>query len=227
MNWLHSLQDPLATSSSLQSIRRSGRMSDVEALYKKMKAEIDRKKYYGLGDVSEKMRVLVQLLSTYRGRPGFSAIIFTEQRHHALALATILGKSQTLQSFIRPTYLVGHGSSGVERLASEGMAARVVSRQRHAVHPHLSVRLTTLTCMAHSNGAPLICSEVATSTCWSLQVSPKRDLTFKPATSSSDLMSWRRTLATSKVVDVRARRTRNLSSWSDRARPRSTDGDST
>jgi len=127
MNWLQQLQNPVATSTSLQKIRASGRMRDVEVLFNQMKKIIDAKQYYGAGDVSDKVRTLVRLLSAYRDKAGFSAIIFTKQRHHAIALSTILAKSQTLQTFIRPMYLVGHGSSGVERLASEGMEVKTVS----------------------------------------------------------------------------------------------------
>lgn len=127
MNWLWSLQDPVAAKTSLREIRASGRIPDVQKLHSKLKARIDKLQYYGLGDVSEKVRQLVKLLLTYRDKKGFHCIIFVEQRHHAQALATILSKSQSLQSFIRPAYLVGHGATGEERLNSEGMDAKLVS----------------------------------------------------------------------------------------------------
>lgn len=128
MNWLWSLRDPVATKSSLLEIRSSGRISEIEALHAKMKARIHKLPYYGLGDVSEKVRQLVRLLLTYKDKQGFHCIVFVEQRHHAQALAAILAKSQSLQSFIRPAYLVGHGATGEERLNSEGMDAKLVSR---------------------------------------------------------------------------------------------------
>ena len=127
MHWLWSLRDPVATKSSLHAIRASGRIPDVERLHARMKATIDKLPYYGLGHVSEKVRELVKLLLTYKDKKGFHCIIFVQQRHHAQALATILAKSQSLQSFIRPSYLVGHGSTGEERLNSEGMHAKLVS----------------------------------------------------------------------------------------------------
>jgi superfamily II DNA/RNA helicase len=128
MHWLWSLRDPVATKSSLLEIRMSGRIPDIERLHAKMKTKIERMPYYGLGHVSDKVKELVKLLQTYKDKKGFSCIIFVQQRHHAYALATLISKSQSLQSFIRASYLVGHGMTGEERLNSEGMDAKHVSR---------------------------------------------------------------------------------------------------
>lgn len=92
-----------------------------------MQQRLDKQSYYFLGDVSDKVKELVKLLSNYKDKPDFHAIVFVEQRHHAQALSMLLSKSQTLQAFIRPEHFVGHGSGGSERLASEGMQAKVVS----------------------------------------------------------------------------------------------------
>lgn len=127
MNWLWSLRDPVATKSSLLEIRASGRIPDIERLHAQMRAKVERMPYYAHGEVSEKVKELVKLLLTYKDKKNFHCIIFVEQRHHAQALATILAKSQSLQPFIRPSYLVGHGATGEERLNSEGMDAKLVS----------------------------------------------------------------------------------------------------
>lgn len=139
MNWLQSLCDPTATKTSLHAIRASGRIPDVERLYQNMIQDIAKLPYYGLGDVSDKVRALVRLLESYRDKRGFQCIVFVEQRHHAQALAMILSKSQSLQTFIRAAYFVGHGATGDERLASEGMDAKIVSfdvfcKQRHSCY---------------------------------------------------------------------------------------------
>lgn len=136
MHWLYSLRDPVATKSSLLAIRGSGRIPDIEIVHAHMKRIIERLPYYGLGHISEKVRELVRLLLEYKNKQGFHCIIFVEQRHHAQALATILAKSQSLQSFVRPAYLVGHGSTGQERLNSEGMNAKLVSSYTTGLHNH-------------------------------------------------------------------------------------------
>ena len=127
MSWLWSIRDPVATKQSLRQIRASGRIHEVEHLHNKMYQVLVKKKYYGVGDVSDKVQRLVEFLATYRDKQGFHAIIFVEQRHHAQALALVLSKSQSLQQFARVAHFVGHGSTGEERLASEGMDAKHVS----------------------------------------------------------------------------------------------------
>jgi hypothetical protein len=129
MNWLASLCDPVATKTSLTKIRASGRIGEVEALHREVKKRLDKLPYYGLGDVTDKVKELVNMLATYQHRQGFHAIIFVERRAYAQALAMILSKSQTLQAFIKPESFVGHGTTGAERLASEGMAVKHVSVQ--------------------------------------------------------------------------------------------------
>lgn len=130
MHWLWSLRDPVATKDSLHRIRASGRIPDIVKLHQAMQQHIERLDFYSLGDVSDKVKELVKLLCTYKDKPQFHCIVFVQQRHHAQALATLIQKSQSLQSFIRASYLVGHGSSGEERLNSEGMDARKVSQGR-------------------------------------------------------------------------------------------------
>lgn len=126
-NWLWSLCDPTATKSSLLAIRQSGRIPEVDHLCLRMHAILNNMTHYDLRQVSDKVRTLVLELKKYENQPDFHAIIFVEQRHHAQALAMILSKAQALQTFIRPMYFVGHGASGEERLASEGMVAKKVS----------------------------------------------------------------------------------------------------
>ena len=161
MNWLYSIRDPASTKESLLPIRASGRIPEIERLHHQMALTLARMPYYTLGDVSDKVKALVNLLTSYKEKQGFQAIVFVEQRHHAQALAMILGKSQVLQTFVRAMYFVGHGASGTERLASEGMEAKIVC-------PCLSVLLVNALNFRCSNVVPSKSSERARSTSLSL-----------------------------------------------------------
>lgn len=146
-NWLKSLCDPTATKESLRKIRASGRIPEVAKLANKMERHLQKMPYFQLGHVSDKVKVLINLLTKYETKRDFHAIVFVQQRHHAQALAFILGKSQSLQRFLRPEHFVGHGASGVERLASEGMQSAYVSREQ------LCVKSNVDPCSTLSNAA--------------------------------------------------------------------------
>ncbi|BGP37196.1 Dicer-like protein 1 [Rhodotorula kratochvilovae] len=59
--------------------------------------------------LSHKVLALVNVLEEFRDEPTFHAILFVEQRHHALLLADLLKRVASLQGFVRPAALVGHG----------------------------------------------------------------------------------------------------------------------
>lgn len=178
MSWLWSVRDPVATKQSLRQIRASGRIKDVEFLHSKMQTIFAKKTTYGIGDVSEKVKCLVKCLGGYRSKQGFHAIIFVEQRHHAQALALVLNRSQTLQQFARAAHFVGHGSTGAERLASEGMDAK-----RVGILPckgaYFVLTKENVLC---SKGRRSRLSELATSTSSWQRQSPKKGLISRPVT---------------------------------------------
>ena len=198
MSWLWSIRDPVATKKSLQQIRASGRIREVEALHDKMYKALMKKKHYGMGDVSEKVKCLVQFLAGYRDKQGFHAIIFVEQRHHAQALALVLSKSQTLQQFVRAAHFVGHGSTGEERLTSEGMDAKKVDLP-------LMVSMS-LPNDLYSKGKSSKISEMGTSTFWLQPMSPKKVWISRPVTSFYASIPCRPTKAIYRVEVGRVRR---------------------
>ncbi|GAA6047894.1 hypothetical protein JCM3770_006412 [Rhodotorula araucariae] len=62
--------------------------------------------------LSHKVSALVSIIEGFHNEPTFHAIVFVEQRHHALLLADLLKRIPSLQSFVRPAALVGHGGRG-------------------------------------------------------------------------------------------------------------------
>ncbi|GJN87852.1 hypothetical protein Rhopal_000807-T1 [Rhodotorula paludigena] len=68
-------------------------------------------------ELSPKVGALIECLETYRDEPLFHAIIFVEQRHHAAILSALLARVPSLQTWVRPAALVGHGRQGWARMA--------------------------------------------------------------------------------------------------------------
>ncbi|KPV76863.1 uncharacterized protein RHOBADRAFT_51848 [Rhodotorula graminis WP1] len=62
--------------------------------------------------LSPKMSALVSVLLEFKLEPTFHAIIFVQARHHASVLAELLRRVTSLQGFVRPAALVGHGGRG-------------------------------------------------------------------------------------------------------------------
>ncbi|BGP45286.1 Dicer-like protein 1 [Rhodotorula kratochvilovae] len=86
--------------------------------------------------LSHKVLALVNVLEEFRDEPTFHAIVFVEQRHHALLLADLLKRVASLQGFLRPAALVGHGGRvwrAQEGGAVEKEVGMPVTEQQEAV----------------------------------------------------------------------------------------------